>query len=67
VYADLQRYDDALAAFQRAIELDPNYTIARNNLKILLDERDRKTKKYSPLENFHQRIRQIFMRSSGKR
>jgi tetratricopeptide (TPR) repeat protein len=36
VYHDLQRYDDALAAYQRAIALDPNNAFPHNGLGNLL-------------------------------
>jgi tetratricopeptide (TPR) repeat protein len=34
-----ERYDEAEAALKRALEIDPKYTIAKNNLALLAESR----------------------------
>ncbi|MBE9070481.1 tetratricopeptide repeat protein [Leptolyngbya cf. ectocarpi LEGE 11479] len=35
VFADLEQFDDAIAAYNQALEIDPNFQAAQDNLALI--------------------------------
>ncbi len=53
--SNLKRYEEALAAYDQAIRLDPNYAVAYNNKGLALERLGKKTE----AQQAHARARQL--------